>query len=167
VKWGATPNSANSTGIKFDVAMQGGRNYYTHNMTLDHNTFKFGTVRNSGINAGVETNIDYLDVPGGCSVPFLSGNNPPSDFAITYNMLGLTMLRDCAEGPSAVFPGSIFHHNTIGTSFENQAAWEAVLSRKQTRNLINSTANPDGRGANLEQLSALEVLIKAGRQPGR
>jgi hypothetical protein len=77
---------------------------------------------------------------------------------VSYRLLG-----DCATGPTALVGGSTYHHNTLVLSFEGQGVWDAAFPGQG--NLVNTTSNPDGRGANLAQLAALEAMVKAGTRP--
>jgi hypothetical protein len=51
----------------------------------------------------------------------------------------------------------------MAISFNPQAVWDAVFPGQS--NLANSTDNSDGRGANLQQLQTVEMLVKAGIRP--
>lgn len=125
---------------------------YTAYQTVDHNTFNFGPT--AAINSAMN---NYSVSPGSWYI----GAAPTVSW--TYNYSGYDMLRDGAEGPTAVLGGSVFNHNTMAFSFQSQATWDAAFPGQG--NIVNATTNPDGRGANLSQLSALEALIKAGTRP--
>jgi hypothetical protein len=48
----------------------------------------------------------------------------------------------------------------MAISFNPQALWDSAFPGQ--KKLASSRANPDGRGANLKQLGALEAQVKAG-----
>jgi hypothetical protein len=125
---------------------------FTRYFTYDHNT----------VNAGASPNINS------CSFQynlFGGGSWPPYESAstvqITYNVMPWPMCRDAATGPTAILPGTTFANNSMGISFNPQFLWDAAFPGQN--NFVNSTANPDGRGANLAQLSQIEGMVKNGK----
>ena len=123
---------------------------YPHFLVIDHNTIQFGpsVLPNS---SSIDDNTN--------GYPNFTGN--ASDVIITYNMLGDEIFTDGATGPTAVIHGATFNHNTIEQSYTNQVGWNAVFPGQS--NIAQSKANPDGRGANLSQLSQIESMVRAGK----
>jgi hypothetical protein len=146
-----------SYGILTQALQQGpGVRNHSLNLLIDHNTF------NPGASPNINSAGLYFDfsLPSGCA--WNSGLAP--DVQITSNIFAFDMIKPCETGPGAVLPGSIFRNNTILFSFSSQAKWDAAFPGAGL--IIGSKANPeDQRGANLTQLSALEVLIKEGIRP--
>jgi hypothetical protein len=133
---------------------------YNRNMTIDHNTIVAGA--SPGFNSlSIQNSLDATNPP--CTVY----PGPSADFVVTYNMFPWPIGKDCSTGPDSFVGGASFsatiNHNTLALSFDTQTTWDAAFPGQG--NLVNSTSNPDGRGANLTQLSALEALIKAGTRP--
>jgi hypothetical protein len=126
---------------------------FTRGVVIDHNTFISG---GANINS---CNVFYSLVGG--------GTWPPAELAtslqISYNIFPYVMCRDAATGPTAILPGTKFHHNSMAISFNPQAVWDDAFPGQ--KNLASSTANRDGRGADLKQLEALEAKVKAGTRP--
>jgi hypothetical protein len=127
---------------------------YTKNSVLGHNTFNFGP------GANINSDMCYYNLVDGLVAP-----GPASDVEMSYNLAGFSMTRDAAAGPPAVLIGSNFQKNTMAQSFQSQAVWNAAGLGSSVQNIVNATTNPDGRGANLTQLSALEAQVKAGTRP--
>ena len=140
-------------------ALQQGQGFRNHskNLVVDHNTFIAGSSPNIN-SAGLFYDFG-LPSPTGCSW------NPEvaSDVHVTSNVFAFDMLKPCETGPGAVLPGSIFTSNSMMFSFTSQARWDAAFPGAGL--IIGSAANPDQRGANLLQLSAIETLVKVGKRP--
>ena len=126
---------------------------FTPGVIIDHNTFVSG-------GANINSCDLYYSVVGGAPWP---PAKPATSVQVTYNLFPFPTCRDAATGPTAILPGTHFSHNSMAISFNPQSAWDAVFPGQS--NMANSTANPDGRGANLDQLQTLEMMIKAGRRP--
>ena len=140
-------------------ALQQGKGFRNHskNLVVDHNTIVAGSSPNAN-----SASIFYdfgLPSPTGCSW----NKDTADDVHVTLNVFAFEMLKPCETGPGAVLPGSEFRGNSILSSFSSQAKWDAAFPG--ARITIGSTANRDQRGANLAQLSAIEVLVKAGQRP--
>jgi hypothetical protein len=126
---------------------------FTTGLVIDHNTFISGGANINSCNL-------FYSLTGG-------GAWPPAEAAtsvqVSYNIFPYVMCRDAATGPTAILPGTKLHHNSMAISFNPQDAWDTTFPRQ--RNLASSTANPDGRGANLKELETMERLVKAGTRP--
>jgi hypothetical protein len=126
---------------------------FTPGVVIDHNTIVSG-------GANINSCDLYYSVVGGGAWP---PAKPATSVQVSYNMFPFATCRDAATGPTAILPGTQFNHNSMAISFNPQSAWDATFPGQS--NLANSTANPDGRGANLQQLQSLETLVKSGRRP--
>ena len=127
---------------------------FTPGVVIDHNTVVSG-------GANINSCDLYYSIMGGGSV--WPPTVPATSVQVTYNMFPYATCRDAATGPTAILPGTQFSHNSMAISFNPQSLWDAAFPGMG--NLVNSTANPDGRGANLQQLQILETMVKAGIKP--
>jgi hypothetical protein len=125
---------------------------FTKGLVIDHNTFISG-------GANINSCDLFYNLGGHGSWP---PSQPATSVQVSYNIFPYVMCRDAATGPTAIIPGTKFHHNSMAISFNPQAAWDDAFPGQ--KNLV-TPANPDGRGANLKQLQALEAQVKAGIRP--
>jgi hypothetical protein len=134
------------------ITAPGATRPFTPGVVIDHNTIVSG-------GANINSCDLYYSVVGGAWPPAKAATS----VQVTYNIFPFATCRDGATGPTAILPGTQFNHNSMAISFNPQAAWDTTFPGKS--NLASSTANPDGRGANLQQLQSLETMVKSGRRP--
>ena len=128
------------------------------NFLFDHNTIVF----NSTTGPNPLTSQNNTD-GSGCAVnPVYQG--ALTDWVMSYNLFPLDPGADCLTGPNSIPGGqttpTVFNHNTMAGSGYSQSTWDAAFPGQG--NLVNTTVNTDGRGADQVFLALSEDLRRRG-----